>query len=320
MYKIFARIYPKVIREKIRRLIVYSDIKFREEEFIGLMFFSSLCLAIFFSLVISIFAKFNILIFILLFVVFQFFSYFMLILKADKKARFIEGVLPDALQLTASNLRAGLTSERAFLLSARPEFGYFSEELTLVGKKMAGGKTLESALLDLSQRIKSEKLSKTVQLIISGVKSGGELASLLSQTAQNLINQEIVEAKVKASVLMYFIFISAAICFAAPVLFALSSFLAEVITNQLAMVEIPTDIGIETPIAISKSEIEPSFIMNFILAVLTTLCVFGPLILGVIKEGDLKEGLKYLPILLTCSLGIFFLVRMIIKNLFGFFF
>ncbi len=317
MYKIFTRIYPRFIREKIKSLLVYADIKINEEEFTGLMFFSSLCLALFFSLIIFIFTKFNFLIFIALFIIFQFSSYFLVVFRADKKAKFIESILPDALQLTASNLRAGFTTERAFLISARPEFGYFSEELTLVGKKIASGKSITSAMLDMTKKIKSEKFAKTIQLIISGIKSGGELASLLSQTAQNLRNEEIVEAKIRVSVFMYFIFISVAICFAAPLLFGLSSFLAEIVTKQLSLIEIPTDMTI--PIQITKPQIEQSFIMYFILAVLTTLCTFGSLILGTIKKGELKEGLKYLPMLLVCSIGLFFLVRMIIKNIFTFF-
>ena len=136
------------------------------------------------------------------------------------------------------------------------------------------------------------------------VDSGGELASLLSQTAQNLRNQEIVEAKIRASVYMYFIFIFTAICFAAPILFGLSSFLVEIITTQIPVLEVPT--GIQAPIQISRPEITLSFVIYFVIAVLVTLCIFGSLILGSIKGGSVKSGFKYFPILLISSLGLFF--------------
>ena len=166
-------------------------------------------------------------------------------------------------------------------------------------------------------KIKSEKLEKTVQLIIFGIRSGGELAMLLSETARNLRDEEIVEAKIRAGVFMYFVFILVAASFASPVLFALSSFLAETITTQVSLITIPE--GVATPITISESPVPLPFIMNFIIVVLVTLNVFGSLTLGAIKKGEMKEGVKYMPLLLLISLGLFFLARALIKNAFGFF-
>lgn len=319
MYKLFSKIYPHFFREKIKKLLAYSDVQIREDEFTGYMFFSSLGIALLVSVLLYLFTtlRFELLIFLAIFIVAQVAFYMLIVFRADKKAKFVETILPDCLQLTASNLRAGFTTERAFLLSARPEFGSFSDELTLLGKKIASGKTIESAMLDITQRIKSEKFSKTVLLIIDGIKSGGELASLLSQTAQNLRNEEIVEAKIRASVFMYFIFIFTAICFAAPILFGLSSYLVEIITKQLALMEMPA--GIATPIVISKPTITPEFVIYFILAILTVVCLFGSFALGSINKGEAKTGLKYFPILLGCSLGLFFLVRVIMKGVFSFF-
>lgn len=317
MYRIFARLYPRFLKENIKALILYSNIKIKEEEFTGLIVISSFCLALLMAFLIPIFEKFAILSFIVFFIIFQFLYYIALVLMADKKAKFVENILPDCLQLTASNLRAGFTTERAFLLSARPEFGFFAEELTLLGKKIASGKSLESAMLDMTKKIKSDKFQKTFSLIIRGVDSGGELASLLSQTAQNLRNQEIVEAKIRASVYMYFIFIFTAICFAAPILFGLSSFLVEVITTQIPVLEVPT--GIQAPIQISRPEITLSFVIYFVVAILVTLCISGSLILGSIKGGGIKSGLKYIPILLMSSLGLFFIIRTVIRNVFSFF-
>ena len=318
MLKLFSRIYPRFIKERINKLILYSDMRIKEEDFIGLMFVSSFCIALVSVLILFLFTTLSLLLIpILIFIIVQFLIYFILVFAADKKAKFIEGILPDCLQLTASNLRAGFTTERAFLLSARPEFGSFSDELTLLGKKMAGGKNLESAMAELTKKVKSEKFTKTIQLIIDGSRSGGELASLLSQTAQNLRNQEIVEAKIRASVFMYFIFIFTAICLAAPLLFGLSSFLVEIITKQLALIEMP--VGIASPIQVSAPQITTSFIIYFILLILITLSTFGSLILGAINKGEVKAGLKYLPILLACSIGLFFIVRLVIRNAFAFF-
>jgi len=169
----------------------------------------------------------------------------------------------------------------------------------------------------MTTRVRSDKFNKTINLIIDGIKSGGELAALLAQTANNLRNQEIVEAKIRASVFMYFIFIFTAICFAAPILFGLSSFLTEIITKQLALMEMPA--GVAAPITISKPTITIDFVIYFILGVITIVCLFGSLALGAISKGEARSGLKYFPILLGCSLGLFFLVRLIMKEMFAFF-
>jgi len=321
MYRIFTIFYPYFLRKQIKNLLNYAAIKTEVQDFIGFTFFFGLLTALALSAIIYFFTEVRtvttIIIFIATLIISQFFVYFTIVFKADKRASFVELVLPDALQLTSSNLRAGFTTERAFLLSARPEFGFFSEELTLLGKRIAGGKSIESSMVELTKKVKSEKLEKTVELIISGIKSGGELAMLLSQTAQNLRNEEIVEAKIRAGVFMYFIFILVAAGFASPILFALSSFLAETITTQVSLISIPE--GVATPITITESPIPLNFIINFIIIVLVTLNVFGSLTLGAIKKGEIKEGVKYMPILLLVSLGLFFLVRIIIKNVFGFF-
>ena len=111
----------------------------------------------------------------------------------------------------ASNLKSGLTVDRALLMSARPEFGPFEEELNIVGKEITIGKELDVALTNMTKRIKSDKLEKTIALIVSGLRSGGRLSSLLEQTAENLRRQKLVEDKVRSNVLMYLIFIFVAI-------------------------------------------------------------------------------------------------------------
>ena len=89
----------------------------------------------------------------------------------DKSARIkkIETIFPDFLQLMSSNLRAGMTIDKAILLSSRPEFTPLDEELLKTGRDIATSRDLERALLDLSRRIGSENIHRTIQLIISGL-------------------------------------------------------------------------------------------------------------------------------------------------------
>ncbi|MFH1249228.1 MAG: type II secretion system F family protein [archaeon] len=321
MYKIISRMYPRKLREDIKELLASGGDNTKVEKFIGFTFIFSVILAILVPVSLIIFMdtalhySLNLGIGVVIFFLMQIGSYLNLILKADGKAKFIESILPDALQLTASNLKAGYTVERALLLSARPEFGMFSDQLTNIGKEIATGRSIEEALIDITRTVKSKKLEKTMMLIVQGIASGGELAILLSQTAQNLRNQMLVEKRMQSSAMAYFIFILSAVAFASPVLFALSSFLAEVIKKQISSIEMPK--GLSIPISVNAIPISSNFVLGFIIITLATLCICGSLALGFIKKGDLKEGIRYMPMLLGFSLGMFFFVRWIINNIFS---
>jgi len=158
-------------------------------------------------------------------------------------------------------------------------------------------------------------LSKTILLIVQGIQSGGELAILLNQTSQNLRNQTLVEERMKASAMAYFIFILSAVAFASPLLFALSSFLAEVVKKQISSIEVPP--GMAIPISVNAIPISNNFVLGFIVITLGTLGICGSLALGFIKKGSLKEGIRYVPMITGFSLGMFFLVRAIIHNVFA---
>jgi len=159
MYRLLSRILPRSVRNNYASLLRYNDILVEPERFIGFLFFIGFGLSILLALYTS--AIFNVSFwssitayFIALEV--AFYSYFLL--RADAKGRFVEFVLPDALQLMASNLRAGFTTDRALLLAARTEFGIFQTELNRLGKELTVGKDMGTALLDMSKRIKSDKL------------------------------------------------------------------------------------------------------------------------------------------------------------------
>ena len=316
VYSLITKIYPRKIREHYVELFQYSKIKVDKEKFLGFFFLISFLFSVAFSFFISFLFSFNFfLTLILMFIIIQLLLYFGLSLKADYNGRFVENVLPDALQLMTSNLRAGLTTDRAFLLSARPEFGTLSDEINEVGKKITLGKDLGDALLELASHFKSDILKKTMLLITSGLKSGGELTELLDQTAGNLRQERFLEDKIKTNVLMYVIFIFAAIAIGAPILFGLSSFLVEVLQSNLAQIEVPKTTAL--PISFSKVSISSTFVITFAIISLVTGSILGSLVLGLINKGKEKAGLKFVPVLIFLTLLMFFMTRFILKLFIG---
>ncbi|MBW2974200.1 type II secretion system F family protein [Candidatus Woesearchaeota archaeon] len=322
MYRSFARFYPKKLRNDYLNLLTYSGIKVNSDRFIGFVavFGALLALAITFYMGLFVTLPFW-LSFIGIFFLIQIFFYFFLVLRADTKAKFVESILPDVLQLMSSNLRAGLTTDKALLLSARTEFGPFQDEIHQVGKAVTMGKEISSALVDMSKKIKSEMLSKTVALIVSGLKSGGELASLLEQTARNLRREKMVDSRIRANVMTYIIFISVAVCFGSPLLFGLSSFLVEVMAQTLGSIEMPeTSLAGALPVTFTSVSISINFVILFSIVFLVTSSILGSLILGLISKGKEREGIRFMPFLVVFSVCIFFLIRFAIKNMLSGFF
>ncbi len=319
VYKIIAKFYPPAFRNNVSNLMKYSDMKVDKDYFVGFMIFFSLSTGLLLSFVLNLFFGYTLLysaiVFLVTSVLLQGALYFYLIFRADKKAKFIEEVLPDALQLIASNLKAGLPVEKAVLTSVRHELGPLATELSIVGREIATGKSFEYAILDMTKRVRSEKLSRTASLIVYGMRSGGKLALLLTQTAQNLRNQAQMEERIRASVLMYSIFILSALVFATPIIFALSALLSKVVITQLSQIEIPS--GVALPLTFGVPVISEGFILGYIISVIVMLDIFGGIIIGLISKGRGTEGVKYIPVLILLSLGLFFLVRLAFGGIFS---
>ena len=241
--------------------------------------------------------------------------YFKTNLKISGRIKKIEEVFPDFLQLMSSNLRAGMTIDRAILLSSRPEFAPLDEEILKTGKDIATSKDIERALLDLSKRIGSEKIHKTILLIISGIRSGGDLAILLEETSSSMREREFIEKKAYSNVLMYIIFIFLVVSIFAPALFSLSNILVEVLTKILSSVPASQPSNLNLPFAtLSKVTISTRFTTYFSIMFIIAIDILASLVLGLVSKGEEKEGLKYLPAILILSLVVFFAAKMFISG------
>ncbi len=311
IYTSMARFFPRKVRQKFSQLLVYAGINLEPIRFLGFILAFGLIFGLLLGYILN---SLKILPFILGFIVsfilVELAFYLRILLLVDSKAKFAEDVLPDALQLMSSNMRAGLTTDKALLLAARPEFGPLAYEIKRIGRETMTGGDLSVALMKTTKRIKSENLKKTIDLIVNSIKSGGKLADLLDQTASDLREQQMIQREISAGVLMYALFIFIAIGMGAPLLFAMSSFLVKILVKMSTMIgaQLPTDTGdIKIPISMTTSGISPEFIELFAVVSLTISSVFGSLIIGLILKGNARSGIKYLLILLPMSIALFFL-------------
>src|SRR3989338_10958016 len=163
MYRLFSFLYPKGLKKNFGEMLVYANIKFEQNTFLGFIFVYNILMSAVLGFFLGAFyGKPFWIISLLTFFIIYIALYFWLLINADKKAKFIEEVLPDALQLMASNLRAGFTTDRALLLLASSEFGPLQEELNIVGKEITAGKPIDESLLRITKRVKSTELNMTI--------------------------------------------------------------------------------------------------------------------------------------------------------------
>ncbi len=312
IYRLLGGGYRGIVDEWIR----YSGTRVTPRGFANYSFAFSLCLGLIFGLYVR---GLFLLIFLAGFLGMFALIHGFLLLAVEKRTKFVENILPDALQLMAANSRAGYIPSRALILSTRKEFGPLSDAIKNVGKELATGENLEESLTKITRYIKSELLERTVKLINEGIKSGGEFASLLEENANDIRRMQAIKKEMKANITMYTIFIAFAGSIGAPVLYALSGFLMSTITSLMEKVSVPEAAALtNTPfMKFGGVEISPDFLFTFSLLAIIITTVFGSLIIGLIGTGKEKSGIKYLPVFLVLGVAVFFTARMVIAGLFG---
>jgi pilus assembly protein TadC len=309
------RLTPRRYQNKIQELIKFSGGKKSPSHFFYTTFIISLVTGLVMGIILrNYFFYMFPLVFIVTFVFFHGFLY----LAVERRSRYVENILPDALQLVAANIKSGFIPSRALVLSARKEFGPLSEAIRNVGKEMMTGKSLQESMGEMTKTIKSDVLQTTVTLVTKGVRAGGQLVSLFEETAIDIRRKESIKKEVRANIMMYAIFIGFAGCVGAPVLYALSGFLVGTISRLGGMVTISDEVMSKMPLKMNfGTSISPDFLFLFSIVAILITTVFGGMIIGLISSGKEKDGIKYIPILAITSLAVFFITGLLINMVFG---
>lgn len=260
-----------------------------------------------------------ILVFIVMLFILWVLFYIVVDLRIFKRKVNIEDVLPDYLQLTASNIKAGMTIDRALWYAVRPRFGVLANEIEMVAKETMRGEDLKAALLKFADKYDSMLLKRSINLLIEGIEAGGEIGDLLNKIAINIQENKIMKKEMAASVTTYVIFISFATIAAAPVLFALSGVLIKVITNLGAGLGDSTGAASSAGFALSFSGtgIKYSDFKIFAIVSLIITSFFSAVIIATIKKGSAKLGLKFIPIFIIITTTLFLIADKVLEKLVG---
>ncbi|MBN2015025.1 MAG: type II secretion system F family protein [Candidatus Altiarchaeota archaeon] len=316
-------LFPFHTRGKLEEMFLYSGLTRNPEETLGITVMYSILFPIAVGLITFIFTEDDIMLsggaaltsFILVWII----LYMMLNLLVDKRTSNIEKVLPDLLSMIAQNMSAGMTPYNALWVAARPEFGALADEMQKVARDTLTGTPLETALINMSNRVNSDKLQRTVKLMIQGMRSGGELPTVLQEISRDIRTEQNIVKRMESETTAQVMFILFSLILGAPLLFAASSQFISIFTKTFSYIDVEAlseqaqggMVSIQ-PLAISEGE----FVL-YALIVLGVCCFFGSLLIGIMRSGKMTRGISLIPITLLLSIGVFLLLRFILSSFFA---
>ncbi len=240
-------------------------------------------------------------------------------LRIYNRKKKLEMILADYLQLVAANVGAGMPIDQAMWYAVRERFGILAREIETVAKKVMSGQELSDALKEFSDKYDSSVLKQTVTLLVEGLETGGEIASLIADIAWNIRESQIMKEEISADIMSYIIFISFASLLAAPLLFALSLKLIEIMSTVMGGIDLSGASGVSSVFTFSGTEglIKPGDFKIFAFVCLGTTSLFSALILSTIRTGELKDSVKYVPLFIGITYGLFLIMSLVLNIVFG---
>lgn len=243
--------------------------------------------------------------------------YFYLDLKIFYRTKKMEEELPEFLQVLSSNLKGGMTFESALWSAVKPRFSILGSEMGKASKKVMTGYEVGKALTELSEKYDSLMLNRAVDLIISELESGGNAADLLDRIVDNLREVKELKDEMSASAIAYIIFISVIVLVISPLLFALSFHLLNLILKFVGQLAFAAQRTSALPFMFSKVNINPQDFKTFSMISIVIISFFASLIVSIVEKGDIKSGVKYVPIYTFGSMLMYLLLTKAFGTLFS---
>lgn len=235
------------------------------------------------------------------------------------RTRRVEGILPDFLLMVAAHMHAGLTPFAAFQSAARPEFGPLEKEVRRIVAYSMGSESFTDAISALTRNIDSPIMRRTIAFFENGLRSGGKLANLLETAAEEIRDLEEIRRESVLNTRTYTIFLVFILVGGLPVLLAISTEFLGIFSKMQANISADSISAAGSMLAPTLN-LSAEFVnqMGIVIIVLTSTLV--SVFIGVISEGKVLFGLKYMPILAIMSFAIYFAIKTVLHGFLGVFF
>jgi len=241
--------------------------------------------------------------------------YFYVDLRIYLRTKKMEDMLPDFLQVVSSNLKGGMSFENALMGAIKPRFSILANEMAEVSKKVMTGHDVGVALSELGEKYNSPMLRRSIDLMISELESGGKISDLIDNMVKSIKETKALKEEISASAISYIIFIAAIVIVISPLLFALSFHLLVIILNFVGRLAGASTSAL--PFSISAVTVDPESFRYFSISAIATIAFFSSLIVSIVEKGNVKSGLKYIPIFMIGSLALYFAFMKILGFVFS---
>ncbi len=235
--------------------------------------------------------------------------------KFKKIEKEIEDYLPEFIDNLVSNLKGGISLEKALLKSVRKEQLALVKEVTLINEKIMMGQSVEQALGEFKDRFSTSPIiNRTLFLIEEGIKGGGNLAEPLEKISQNLKKIYELNEEIKSNAGGFTVVIQAITLFVTPLLFALALTLLTSIGNLFSI------LSKANAELISVSAIPPeytAYLQTFSYAMIILIVFFSSLIIAQLKNEKIYEALKYIPIYILVAIVLYGQFSKLLLSFFG---
>ncbi|MBI5046879.1 type II secretion system F family protein [Candidatus Micrarchaeota archaeon] len=234
------------------------------------------------------------------------------------RANTLEKILPDFLLLIVSNLRAGMTPFAAFTEATRPEFGPLHEVVLLSAAKAGGTASLTSALESMTDYFDSKIFHRAVTLFGKGMQSGGQLAKLLTASADEVRKIQDLRAELATATRTYTIFLGFVVILVMPFLLSVSIQFVTIflkIQTENNFGGSPVEGGANLPSFGGNIQISIDEISKIAILTLLVTSVFISTLVGLINKGRAIYGLKYFPIFAIASIVFLLIAKVILGSI-----
>jgi pilus assembly protein TadC len=243
------------------------------------------------------------------------FIYFFKLDSKFKKIEYeIEKDLPEFIDNLVSNLKGGISLEKALLQSVRKEQKAFLHEVTLINEKILMGLSAKDALHEFRKRFDSAIINRTFFLIEEGLKGGGNLVAPLERISENLKRIYSLDEEIKSNASGFAIIISAITIIVAPLLFSLAITLLNFI-SQLFILLSQSQSGflpfVEVPEEFS------TYLIIFSYAMIILITLFSSLIVAQLKNEKSFKVVKYLPFYIFIAIALYNIFSSFLLGFFG---
>jgi len=321
--------FSKARKNKVGMMVIYAGLSRNPEEILGIVVIYSIMLAaattfIAFAIAPDSYAGMPREVILILSALIPFLAIWMLfyltfVVLIERRTSSIEKVLPDVLTIISQNMIAGMTVYNSLWVAARPEFGPLATEIQSVARETLSGESFEKSLMDMSTRIKSYKLARAVKLMIQGMRSGGELPTVLQEIASDIRSEQNLYKRMSAETTSQAMFILFALLIGAPLLFSASLQFITIFNSIYDRIGL-SDVN-STPLqtgmmSLKKLPITDQFFSQYAMITLAISALFGGLLIGLIRSGKLSAGIPITPVVVILALVVF----VVISSLLGSFF